>query len=48
MLPYEDIHFQLLDLPPVSSDFMEPWLPNTLQTADHRVADGDIVELHSG
>jgi ribosome-interacting GTPase 1 len=34
MLPYEDIHFQLVDLPPVSADFWEPWLVNTLQHAD--------------
>ena len=34
MLPFEDIHFQLVDLPPVSSEFMEPWLINTLQHAD--------------
>jgi len=34
MLPYEDIHFQLVDLPPVSGDFMEPWLINALQPAD--------------
>ncbi len=34
MLPYEDIHLQLVDLPPVSADFMEPWLTNTLQHAD--------------
>ena len=34
MLPYEDILFQLVDLPPVSGDFMEPWLINALQPAD--------------
>lgn len=34
MLPYEDIHFQLVDLPPVSADLMEPWLVNALQPAD--------------
>ena len=34
MLPHEDIHFQLVDLPPVSGEFMEPWLAVTLQTAD--------------
>ena len=34
MLPFEDVHFQLVDLPPVSADFMEPWLVNTLQHAD--------------
>lgn len=33
MLPFEDIHFQLVDLPPVSADFMEPWFVNTLQSA---------------
>ncbi len=34
MLVHEDIHFQLVDLPPVSADFMEPWLINALQPAD--------------
>jgi len=34
MLPFEDIHFQLVDLPPVSDDFMEPWFVNALQPAD--------------
>jgi len=34
MLPYEDIHFQLVDLPPVTGEFMEPWLVATLQPAD--------------
>jgi len=34
MLPFEDIHFQLVDLPPVSDEFMEPWLVNALQPAD--------------
>ena len=34
MLPYEDIHFQLVDLPPISAEYMEPWLVATLQPAD--------------
>ena len=34
MLPFEDIHFQLIDLPPISADFMEPWFVNALQPAD--------------
>jgi ribosome-interacting GTPase 1 len=34
MFEHEDIHFQLVDLPPVSADFFEPWLVNTLQHAD--------------
>ncbi len=34
MLPHEDVQFQLVDLPPVAADFMEPWMPNTLQNAE--------------
>jgi ribosome-interacting GTPase 1 len=34
MLPFEDVQFQLVDLPPVSEEFLEPWLVNTLQHAD--------------
>jgi ribosome-interacting GTPase 1 len=33
MFPHEDIHFQLVDLPPVSASFMDPWIPNALQPA---------------
>ena len=31
MLPFEDINFQLVDLPPVSAQHLPPWLANTLQ-----------------
>jgi len=34
MLPYEDVHIQLVDLPPLSADFMQPWYVNALRTAD--------------
>ena len=34
MLPFEDIHFQLVDLPPVSAEFLEPWMVNALQPSD--------------
>lgn len=34
MLPHQDIHFQLIDLPPVSSDRPLPWIGNALQPAD--------------
>jgi len=49
MLPFENIHFQLVDLPPVSADFMEPWLSNALQPADGvllviDVSDPDCLE----
>jgi len=44
MLPFEDIRFQLADLPPISSSFMEPWFPNALQTADAALL---VVDLTS-
>ena len=49
MLLYEDIHFQLVDLPPVLGDFMEPWLINALRPADGAllvidVSDPDCLE----
>jgi hypothetical protein len=34
MLPHEDVQFQLVDLPPIAEDYMEPWMPNALQSAD--------------
>jgi len=44
MLPHEDMHFQLVDLPPVSSEFMEPWLVNTLQHADGILLVVDVAD----
>ncbi len=34
MLPYEDVHFQLIDLPPLSAEHSLPWIGNALQPAD--------------
>lgn len=34
MLAYEDIHFQLIDMPPVAREHPVPWLANALQPAD--------------
>ena len=42
MMPHEDIHFQLVDLPAVSPEHPVPWLAGTLQTAD---ADLLVVDL---
>jgi hypothetical protein len=33
-MPFEDIYFQLVDLPPLSPDHPVPWLANALQPAD--------------
>jgi uncharacterized protein len=34
MMPHEDVHFQLVDLPAVSPAHPTPWFASTLQTAD--------------
>ena len=34
MMPYEDIHFQLVDLPAVSPEHPVPWFASSLQTSD--------------
>ncbi|RKZ36887.1 MAG: GTPase, partial [Gammaproteobacteria bacterium] len=34
MLPFEDIHFQLIDLPPLSPEHPIAWIGNALQPAD--------------
>ncbi len=49
MMPYEGIHFQLIDLPAVCPEHPVPWLASTLQTADAclliaDLADPDCVE----
>jgi ribosome-interacting GTPase 1 len=44
MFEYEAVHFQLVDLPPVSGEFMEPWLVATLQPADGVLLVIDINE----
>jgi hypothetical protein len=44
MLPYEDIHIQLVDLPPISADFMESWYVNALQTADAALLVVDLAD----
>ena len=33
-MPHQDMHFQLVDLPPVSPEHPTPWLASALQTAD--------------
>lgn len=34
MLPFEDVHFQLVDLPPVAREHQLPWVANALRSAD--------------
>ena len=42
MLPHQDVSFQLVDLPPISEDYIEGWFVNALQPADAALLVADI------
>ena len=44
MMPVEDIHLQLVDLPPLSSQHVLPWMASTLQSADAALLVVDISD----
>jgi ribosome-interacting GTPase 1 len=44
MMPIEDIHLQLVDLPPLSSQHVVTWLGSTLQSADAALLVVDISD----
>jgi ribosome-interacting GTPase 1 len=44
MLPHEDIHFQLVDLPPIAPEHPVPWIGSTLQTADAALLVLDLTD----
>lgn len=44
MLPVLDVQLQLVDLPPVSADFVEPWMGNALESADGALLVVDLDE----
>jgi hypothetical protein len=44
MLPYRDVHFQLVDLPPISREYLEPWLPATLSSSDAALLVVDLAD----
>src|SRR5437667_4161313 len=44
MLPHQDIHFQLVDLPPVAREHPVPWLAAALQSADAALLVVDLAE----
>jgi ribosome-interacting GTPase 1 len=44
MLAHEDVHFQLVDLPPISADYLEPWMGNALESADGALLVVDLAE----
>lgn len=44
MMPYEDIHFELVDLPAISPEHPIPWIAGALQTADACLLIVDLSE----
>jgi ribosome-interacting GTPase 1 len=44
MLSHEDVQFQLVDLPPVSADHVDPWLVGALHTADAAMLVVDLTD----
>jgi ribosome-interacting GTPase 1 len=49
MCHWEDIRFQLVDLPPVTADFLEPWMPGMVASCDAALfvvdlGDDDLID----
>jgi len=44
MMPYEDIQVQLVDLPPISLEYMENWIPSMIRGADAMLLIFDLSE----
>ncbi len=42
MMPWEDVRVQLVDLPPIDANFMEPWVPNLVRSADAALLVADL------
>lgn len=42
MMRWEDVQIQLVDLPPVAAEYMEPWIPQALRTATASVLLVDV------
>ena len=44
MMPFKDIKIQLIDTPPITEEFIEPWLPEIVKYADYVIL---VVDLGS-
>src|SRR5260221_681647 len=42
MMVWEDVRLQLVDLPPIAADFMEPWVPGIIRAADAALLVADL------
>jgi ribosome-interacting GTPase 1 len=47
MMTFENVQIQLVDLPPISVDFTEPWLPQALRNANASVLVVDVNDPDS-
>ncbi len=45
MMTFENVQIQLLDLPPVSAEFMERWVPQVIRNADFGVL---VIDVNDG
>ncbi|HOQ43710.1 MAG TPA: 50S ribosome-binding GTPase [Bryobacteraceae bacterium] len=45
MMLFEDVQIQLVDLPPISAEFMEPWIPQVIRNADLGVLLMDVNDV---
>jgi len=43
MIPYENIQFQLIDTPPISGDYIDPWMADLIRRADIVII---LLDLH--
>lgn len=42
IMAYEDVRIQLVDLPPITADFLEPWVPSLIRSADAALLVADL------
>jgi hypothetical protein len=47
MMTFENVQIQLVDLPPISVDFTEPWLPQAIRNANASVLVVDVNDAGS-
>jgi ribosome-interacting GTPase 1 len=47
MMTFENVQIQLVDLPPISADFTEPWLPQAIRNASASVLVLDVNDADS-
>ncbi len=44
IMSWEDVRIQLIDLPPITADFLEPWVPSLIRSADAALLVVDLAD----